>query len=100
MSTSQKTCQNCKTSFTIEPEDFVFYARIKVPPPTFCWTCRLQRRMGSRRNSHVMYHDTCNQCHKKIISMYAPYAPFTIYCNECFYSDAWDPRDYGKEYNF
>ena len=28
--------QNCKKEFTIEPEDFNFYEKIKVPAPTFC----------------------------------------------------------------
>ena len=31
-----KICQNCKQNFTIEPEDFTFYDKIKVPSPTFC----------------------------------------------------------------
>jgi hypothetical protein len=29
-------CQNCKKDFTIELDDFRFYEKIKVPPPTFC----------------------------------------------------------------
>jgi len=40
-----KNCQNCKKDFTVEPEDFNFYEKIKVPPPTFCPECRLVRRM-------------------------------------------------------
>jgi len=27
-----KNCQNCKNDFTIEPDDFSFYEKIKVPP--------------------------------------------------------------------
>ena len=30
-----KSCQNCKNDFIIEPDDFAFYDKIKVPPPTF-----------------------------------------------------------------
>lgn len=30
-----KICQNCKKDFTIDPEDFKFYEKIKVPSPTF-----------------------------------------------------------------
>jgi hypothetical protein len=30
-----KICQNCKKNFIIEPDDFGFYEKIKVPPPTF-----------------------------------------------------------------
>ena len=100
MNSQTKTCQNCKTQFTIEQEDFAFYERIAVPPPTFCWECRLQRRMGARRGSHLRYHDVCDQCGKKIISMYAPQSPFKVYCLECFHSDTWDPREYGREYDF
>jgi len=39
MSNSQtKICQNCKKEFIIEPEDFEFYEKIKVPTPTFVAT--------------------------------------------------------------
>ena len=37
-------CQNCKKDFIIESEDFNFYEKIKVPPPTWCPDCRQQRR--------------------------------------------------------
>ncbi|MDI6602738.1 MAG: hypothetical protein QME57_01280 [Patescibacteria group bacterium] len=36
-----KQCQNCKKEFVIEPEDFLFYEKIKVPPPTWCPECRM-----------------------------------------------------------
>ena len=26
------SCQNCKNQFTIEPDDFQFYEKIKFPP--------------------------------------------------------------------
>lgn len=28
-----KSCQNCKKDFTVEPDDFAFYEKIKVPSP-------------------------------------------------------------------
>ena len=43
-----KNCQNCKKDFIIEPEDFNFYQKMKVPPPTFCPLCRAQRRFAFR----------------------------------------------------
>jgi hypothetical protein len=36
MEAKTKICQNCKDEFEIEPEDFKFYEKIKVPSPTFC----------------------------------------------------------------
>ena len=58
-------CQNCKKDFVIEPEDFNFYEKIKVPPPTFCPECRLIRRFA-RRNEKALYHRVCEKCEKKI----------------------------------
>lgn len=46
MNSETKTCQNCKQKFSIELEDFDFYKKISVPPPTFCPKCRLQRRLA------------------------------------------------------
>ena len=37
MNREQRICQSCKKEFTIEPEDFLFYEKIKVPAPTFCF---------------------------------------------------------------
>ena len=46
MSSEKKICQNCRGEFTLEPDDFSFYEKIKVPPPTFCFDCRLQRKLA------------------------------------------------------
>jgi len=45
MEKEQKVCQNCQKEFTIEPEDFAFYEKIKVPAPTFCPECQLKRKL-------------------------------------------------------
>lgn len=92
-------CQNCKTQFTIEPDDFGFYEKIKVPPPTWCPECRMMRRM-TYRNERTLYKQNCDLCKKPTISMYNPENKYIIYCNECFNSDEWDPMEYGKEYDF
>jgi len=34
-----RICQNCKSDFIIELEDFSFYEKMKVPAPTFCPYC-------------------------------------------------------------
>ncbi|PIR69011.1 hypothetical protein COU48_00890, partial [Candidatus Nomurabacteria bacterium CG10_big_fil_rev_8_21_14_0_10_03_31_7] len=94
-----KICQNCKTEFVIEKEDFLFYKKIKVPPPTFCPDCRLQRRLVWMVNINL-FKRKCNLCEKEVISMYNPKIPFKIYCHKCWWSDKWDARDYGKGYDF
>jgi len=97
---SQKAvCQNCKVSFVIEPEDFKFYEKVDVPPPTFCFECRLQRKMV-RRNERSLYKRKCSLCGSNIISMYPADAIFPVYCPKCWWGDNWDPMSYGREYDF
>jgi hypothetical protein len=94
-----KQCQNCKQSFTIEPDDFEFYEKMKVPAPTWCPECRLQRKLAFR-NERALYKHKCEKCGKDIISMYCEDGPMTVYCRDCWYSDSWDPMSYGQEVGF
>ncbi|MCF7833848.1 MAG: hypothetical protein K9L98_02745 [Candidatus Pacebacteria bacterium] len=93
-----KNCQNCKNDFMIESEDFLFYQKIKVPPPTFCPECRMQRRF-MWRNERSLYKRDCDLCKKSFISLYPKDSCYTIYCRDCWYSDNWDPIDFGIEYD-
>ncbi|OGI74210.1 hypothetical protein A2740_01610 [Candidatus Nomurabacteria bacterium RIFCSPHIGHO2_01_FULL_43_16] len=94
-----KNCVNCKKNFTIEPDDFGFYEKIKVPPPTFCPDCRRQRRWAWRNNMSL-YNRKCDLCGKGIISIYHPDSGIIVYCNKCWWSDKWDPKSYGVDYDF
>ena len=97
--TETKNCQSCQQDFTIEPEDFNFYEKIKVPPPTWCPECRMIRRM-MWRNERVWYHRTCDATGKNILSIFDPEKGYKVYDHEYWKSDAWDPLDYGREYSF
>jgi len=93
-----KICQNCKKDFTIEPDDFGFYEKIKVPPPTFCPECRRMRRFA-QTNEIVLYKRKCDMNQKDIFSMYPPDAPFPVYETDEWYSDKWDPYEYGIDFD-
>ena len=99
MQNQTKVCQNCKNDFTIESEDFNFYEKVSVSPPTFCPECRLQRRM-TYRNERSLYKRSCSLCGKNIISMYDPNRPYSTYCHDCWWGDKWDPLFSGAEYDF
>ena len=99
MNSETKNCQNCKQNFVIEPEDFDFYEKIKVPPPTFCPECRLQRRL-TWRNERALYKRTCSLCSKDMIAMYPQDTVFPVYCRTCWYSDNWDGASFGRLYDF
>ncbi len=99
MTTEKRNCQNCEQSFTVEPEDFAFYEKMKVPPPTWCPECRLMRRLAWR-NERSLYQRSCSLCNGKIIATYPADTPFPVYCRECWFSDTWDAIDFGRDYDF
>ena len=94
-----KQCKNCRQDFMIEPDDFAFYEKIKVPSPTFCPECRFERRL-SFRNERTFYKRTCDLCKKNIISTYDIDQPFPVYCQKCWWSDNWDSYSYGRDFDF
>lgn len=94
--TETRTCQNCKTNFTVELADFEFYEKMQVPAPTWCPQCRLVRRMVFC-NERSLYQGVCAMCKKNMITMYAPESPHTVYCYECWQSDKWDAASYATE---
>lgn len=94
-----RNCQSCKNDFTIEADDFSFYEKIKVPPPTFCSECRMKRRFVWR-NERNLYKNQCGLCKRDIVSIYSKDKPYVVYCSECFHSDKWDPLSFGEEVDF
>jgi hypothetical protein len=99
MKQETKNCQNCKQDFIIEPDDFAFYEKIKVPAPTFCWRCRAIRRMAFR-NMRQLYSRKCDATGEKIFTFVPPESPMPVYSNDYWNSDKWDAMDYGMEYDF
>ncbi len=99
MNGQKKTCQNCKKDFIIEPEDFNFYEKMKVPAPTFCPDCRIVRRM-SWRNERVLYKRKCDATGKDVITMFSPEQPVLVYERNYWWSDKWDQNAAGRDYDF
>ena len=99
MNQETRACQNCKTEFRIEPEDFAFYEKMRVPPPTWCPECRMIRRM-IWRNERNLYRRKDDASGKEVFSGILPQAPVTMYEKEYWWSDAWDPMEYGRDYDY
>src|SRR3989344_4906729 len=95
-----KICQNCKRDFVVEPEDFNFYEKIKVPAPTWCWSCRMARRMNFR-NERTLYKRKCDAPgHSEEIFSAYPEGIGVVYDQKYWWSDEWDSMDFGRDYDF
>ncbi len=103
-----KQCGQCQASFTIGSEEQAFLTsiapqvgdvRFEISLPTRCPRCRQQRRL-LWRNERKLYHRTCDKTGADIVSMYSPDKPFPVYANDVWWSDAWDPFEYGREVDF
>ncbi|HAQ02472.1 hypothetical protein A2467_01355 [Candidatus Nomurabacteria bacterium RIFOXYC2_FULL_36_8] len=94
----KRNCQNCKKDFTIEPDDFSFYEKMRVCAPDTCPDCRAQLRL-SFRNERAFYKRACDKCGKDVVSMYSPNKSFKVWCYDCWFSDNWGGEDFGIEYD-
>lgn len=93
-----KNCTHCQSSFTITTDDFSFYDKIQVPPPTWCPRCRFERRIA-HVNVWSVYWRNCDACHERTLSMYQPEAKLAVYCSKCWWADNWDGTEYAMDYD-
>ncbi|MDD4628353.1 MAG: hypothetical protein PHE68_03085 [Candidatus Peribacteraceae bacterium] len=104
----QQTCKQCQTAFEISQNDLAFYVKVSpvvgeqtfsIPPPSLCPDCRQRRRMSFRNERHL-YRRTCDVTGQNIVSVFAPDSPHKICEKNHWYSDAFDPFDFGRPYDF
>lgn len=94
----KRSCANCKQEFPIFADDLAFHERMQVPPPTWCPDCRAKRRMVFW-NQHNLFRKKEALENKEIFSTFPDSSPLKIYDRDYWWSDAWDPMDYGKDFD-
>ena len=96
-----RACNKCARNFEIFKEDIEFYVKLRVPPPTLCPNCRKQRRM-TFYNVTTFYKRKCNALghSEDIISILPEKIAWKVYDNNFWWSDAWSPMEFGKDYDF
>ncbi len=92
-------CKQCHSGFEITDSDRQFYEKLDVPDPTMCPDCRMQRRL-TFRNFFNLYHRKCDLTGKRILSMYDQGTTFPVFDLHEWWTDKWDPLDYGLEVDF
>jgi hypothetical protein len=92
-------CKNCNTNYELTEADKKFYQEVGISEPAHCPQCRNIRRM-SWRNDRSFYNRKCSLSGKQFISFYPPETEFPVYHPDEWYSDGWDPMDFGQEIDF
>ena len=83
----------------IDDYDQEYYEKMKVPHPTLCPDCRLQRRLAWRIE-RVLYIRKCDATGKQILSQYPPNSPYKVYFHDAWYGDGWNAKDYARDFDF
>ena len=84
--TQSRQCSSagCGKKFNIVPQELVFYEQKQLPLPTHCPSCRHKMRMALR-SERALYRRVCGKCRESVLSTYPESAPYTVYCQECFW---------------
>lgn len=77
---------DCGKQFRVIPQEEKFYEMKKLPLPDQCPACRHKERMALR-NERKLYKRECDKCKKQMLSTYPQNAPYTIYCQKCFWEN-------------
>lgn len=92
-------CQNCKEGFILNQDDINLLLKLEVPSPTFCPSCSHQRRFAWR-NTHSLYNRPDSVTGDNLISIYHKDTKMNVVDQKYWWSDAWDPMDYGRDFDF
>lgn len=94
-----RPCKLCSKEFQITENDGRFYSQIDVDAPTLCPDCRQQRRL-TYRNERKFYKRKCDLGGEGIISVYSPQKECKVFCQNHWWSDSWNPEDFGTDFDF
>lgn len=101
-------CRFCGREFTVYEGDLNLYEKLSpviggvrcdIPVPTFCRGCR-DRRHFAFRNERSLHRRPSSLSGEMIISAFNERSPFKVYGHDEWWSDKWDPMDFGRDFDF
>lgn len=95
----QRNCQITNRPFVVTEWEQQHLAKMGLPLPTICIEERHRRRLA-HRNERSIYKNKCHISGKEIISIFSPDKPYKVLSQDVWWSDQWDPRDYGRDFDF
>lgn len=99
MAKIKRQCKITGKDFFISDWEQEFLTKRGFPLPTLCIEERHRRRLA-HRNERRLYNTKCSATGEPMISLYSPDKNLTVYSQDFWWSDKWDPRDYGRDFDF
>ncbi|MBI2634143.1 hypothetical protein HYW82_00540 [Candidatus Peregrinibacteria bacterium] len=93
------TCEVGNHQFELSDADIAEYEKFGFEPLPICFPHQHQWRL-SFRNDRFLHRRKCDLTGAEIISMYPQDSIYKIYERETWFSDKWDPLDYGRQFDF
>lgn len=93
-----RVCRFSGEKFYVRPEDITFYRRMQLPLPTLSPKERIRRR-HAYTNTYHLFRVSSAFSGKKVIAVYPPNTPYKIYEHQVWFSDEWNPMEYGVGYD-
>ncbi len=94
-----QTCRISDQQFYVSDWEQNFLKEMGVPLPTLSPYERMRRRL-SYRNERNLYHRKCALTGKQMISSASDDKPYPVYSIDAWWSDAWNPLFFGRNYDF
>jgi len=104
----KKTCEQCNQQFEVEKKEIemlqllsptIAGIKFDLPEPTFCPVCRIQNRLAFR-NEHSLYKRKSDLSGKAMLSIFAPDSTYKAIDQDEWWSDEWEPLQYGRDFDF
>ncbi len=95
----ERRCRQCSSTFKVEADDIEWYKKFKVPPPTLCPNCRMQRRLGYRVSFlPLFYRRPCSAPghSESMLACYSAKNPAVVFDDPFYYGDGWEGAEYGQ----
>lgn len=103
-----RTCLVSGVSFDVSKDDVALLERLSprvgatrllLPAPRLSPDERKRRRLAFR-NERNLYHRQCALTGVPIVSLYSPDKDLAVYSKAAWWSDGWDFRDFGRDFDF
>ncbi len=98
MQSEARTCEHCKSKFSIEPGELALYEKTGTEIPVICSDCRLKQHFSFWLFGRFRKGKS-DLSGESLITVMPENSRYPIYKTSEWYSDKWDPMEFGQDYD-